>query len=77
MTTTTTRTMSDLNITKSEIEMVKAAYKRNNIPSDKAVDFLFFVDSLRVEIFGGDKQEQNTRLDGKARRFIKNGYKAS
>lgn len=71
MTTTTTRKMTDLNITNSDIDMVKAAYKRNNIPSNMAVDFLFYVDSVRYEVFGGDKKEQEVRLDGKARKFKK------
>lgn len=72
----TTRKMTDLNITASDIAMVQSAYKRNKIPTEFAVDFLFFVDSVRNDVFGGDKKEQEVRLDGKARRFIKNGYKA-
>lgn len=70
-----TRTMADLNLTGSEVALVKDAYKRNNISKENAVDFLFFCESEHKQfgnVFGGESMERtNAQLDAKARKFKK------
>lgn len=72
---TTTRSLSDIRLTKNEINMVKEAAQRNSISGESRIEFLFWCDAKHFEfgnVFGGESTEiTNSRLDAQARKFKK------
>ncbi len=52
--TTNTRTMADITLTSEQIHSVKMTAQDFNINSSLRVDFLFYVDTVKAEVYNSN-----------------------